>query len=306
MTDHPNATDALIRTLVEARARRATSDGLLDAISARVATTSQGPRWVMGRPSTWLAVAAAVVVIAVGTAGLLGRGRIGGVGSSPTPPSPGATVLPSSSPSRTPSAEPIGPAGLDSPPLAAGSWTTVAFRPAVAFTVPAGRWSAGLDLPQQLFLRAHLPGAPADEIDAVTIVRIDAVYTDPCGLGSSGGTRPWPRPGDPSLVVWLARESPVDLGRIAATTVLGRAGEEVEREVPAGAYATCAERYLPIAPIEGGPSGRLAIPQIGQRFRLAVAEIDGQTIVVLTFGAPSRWDALVAATDQLLSTIVIR
>ena len=134
--------------------------GLLESITTRVATTPQGRTRPLVQAATWLAVAAAVVVLSF-AAFVLIRPATSNVGGPSPSPAPSASASTTSSTGIDRSARPIGPTGLDAPPLGAGSWASVAFTPAVEFTVPADRWSAGLDLPQQLFLRAHLPGAPA-------------------------------------------------------------------------------------------------------------------------------------------------
>jgi hypothetical protein len=306
MTERDALSDDQIRRLLEMRARRADRTGLVEAISAEVAGEPQRSWHVDFRALGWVAAVAAVVVIAVGGAALLPRGPsgTGSVGGSASP-----SALPSASESSSPTmaspaptGQPLAPAGLDAPPMAAGRWSTVAFRPGVSFTVPAGRWSPGLDLPQQVYLRAHLLAAPTDEIDAVTIVRLEDVYDDPCGQGPSGRTKPWSGGAD-AFIQWLQERSPVDLGSVSHATVLGKPALQIELEVPAGAYSTCSEGYLPIGEIAGGPSGQIAIPRIGQRFRLSTVDVDGGTLLILTFGSPQRWDALVAAADQVLATV---
>jgi len=249
-----------------------------------------------------LSSAAAVTLAVLLLANLFGPGR--GPGSVPSQASPSPTTPPAG-PSLTlgPSLGTLSAGGLDAPALAAGSWQTLAFEPRLTFTVPPGLWSPGLDLPQQLFLRAHLPGAPADEVDAVTIVRLNRVFSDPCGRGEAGPVRAWTEPpGGGAFFDWLARESPLELGPVGTVDVLGRPARQIELLMPEGAFASCADGRLPIAEVSGGPSEVLSLPQVGQRFRLAALELDGGTYLGLTFATPSRWGALVAATDQLLGT----
>jgi hypothetical protein len=298
MTDQSALSDAQIRRLLEHRARRADATGLLEAISTEIAGNPQRAARSEVRLIGWALGAAAAAVLAVaGVAFLRGPSGPGEVRNVPTPP-------PSATPSATadPSVRPLAPAGLEAPTLEAGTWSTVAFDPAITFTVPADRWSSGLDLPQQVYLRAHLPGAPVDEFDAWTIYRIEDVWVEPCGSGEFGDTRPWTE-GAAAFFGWLQAQSSLDLGTPAEVTVLGRPALQIELEVPPGAYSECAEGYLPIAPVEGSPGGGAAIPRIGQRFRMAAVDVDGRTLLVVAFGSPERWDALVAAAYQVLATL---
>jgi hypothetical protein len=300
MTEQNALSDAQIRRLLEQRARRADMTGLLAEITGQISGEPQHRTTIRASALGWVAglATAAVLLLAVGA--LLFRGPTGPSGP-PASTSPSPTPSPEASGSARPG-QPLAPAGLDAPPLDAGTWSTVAFDPGITFTVPADRWSSGLDLPQQVYLRAHLPGAPADEFDAWTIVRLKDVYTDPCGLGGAGATEPWTDGAD-TFFTWLQEQSPVDLGTPIDATVLGRPAKVIELEVPPDAFAECADGYLPIATVEAGPSGQVAIPRIGQRFRMAAVDDGGRTLLVLTFGAPERWDALVAATDQVLATL---
>ena len=301
MTEQRALTDDQIRRLLEHRAQRADATGLVESIAAEIAGHQQQTSRFDARLVGWALGAAAAAVLVVAGAAYLMRGPTG-PGELPIFPTPPPSATPSAPGSAGASARPLAPAGLDAPPLEAGNWSTVAFDPGITFTVPADRWSSGLDLPQQVYLRAHLPDASADEFNAWTVVRLQDVFTDPCGLGSAGDTAPW-ADGTDAFFTWLQEQSPVDLGRPLDTTVLGRPAKQIELAIPPDAFSECADGYLPFGTIEGGPSGEIALPRIGQRFRMAAVDDDGRTLLVLTFGSPDRWDALVAATDQVLATL---
>ena len=49
----------------------------------------------------------------------------------------------------------------------------------------------------------------------------------------------------------------------------------------------------------------MSLPRYGQRFRLAALDSGPDTLLILTFGSPDRWDALLAATDQVLATATL-
>jgi len=180
---------------------------------------------------------------------------------------------------------------------------TLAFKPTIRFTVPAGIWRPGLDLDQQLFLRAELPGMPADEIDAMPIVRLVNVFVEPCTQGEAAA-RPWDEPpGGEAFMRWLGQQTDVDLGPVGTLTAFGRPAQQVVATLPLDAFSDCAEGFLPIGEVFGGPSGIIALPRQGQRFRLTAFDLAGSTYLFLTFGAPERWDELVVATDQLVGTL---
>jgi hypothetical protein len=316
MTDQNALSEAQIRRLLEFRATRANATGLFDDISAEIAGNPHRAARSDARPMTWVLGAAAAAVLAVAGAAFLLRGP-SEPGAEPIGPTPSPSLSPSpdagtaeGAASATPVASsptpsrprPLAPAGLEAPTMDAGTWSSVAFDPGVTFTVPSDRWAAGLDLPQQVYLRAHLPGAPAEEIDAWTIFRVEDVYIDPCALGAAGGTRQWDE-GTDAFFDWLAEESPLDLGAPYDLMLAGRPARAIDLVIPQFAFTgDCQDGYLPIGTVAGG-GGQIAIPRNGFHFQMAAIDDDGRTLLMVTWARPEHWDAMTAATDQMLATL---
>lgn len=285
-------TDELIASVVERRAASASADGLLDRIIGDVESMPM-PRG--GAPATPWAVAlvgAILLAIAIG----FGSRNTGVVNLSPTvQPSPTAAA------STTTEVRPVVASGIDGPPLPAGRWRTAAYEPVLEFTVSEGTWTAGIDIPRQFWMRAHLPGVPADEFDVLTVLTITNVFVDPCERGAEQ-TRAWTETDPVVFLDWIERHTGQDLGPRRSVTLLGL--DAVEVEFTSNVGSECVLGYVPITDI-----GRLAAfgtaPE-GQPVRYAVAVLDGLTVLVGTWtDDPARWDAVRAAADAVLETMEI-
>ena len=280
MTSIP-PTDERIAALLERRAASATTGGLLDEIVAEVERMPITPA-----PTSMVPWSAVVMAAAVLLAVALGLPRLG-VGDDPTAsPSPAE-------------ARPVVASGIDGPPLPAGRWRSTAYEPAVEFTVPAGIWTAGVDIPRQLWLRAHLPGAPVDEFDALTVLTVTNVYVDPCERGAEE-TQSWTDPNPDALLDWIEANTGQDLGPRRTVTVVGHRAVEVE--FTARDPSECLDEFVPIT--DNGRLSPFSTSPAGQRVRYAVTTVDGFAVLIGTWtDDPARWGQVRAAADEVLASM---
>ena len=313
MTDRAVHLDALLAELLERRAGAAQPGSLLAEIVGEAGRTPQLGRatwpFVLGsRVGARLAAAAlAVVLVLAGGLALLrpalgpGASPTAGPPASPTPGSSSSASPPPSSPA--PPVRTISEPDVDAPPLAGGTWQTAVFAPRLRFGVPDGAWTAAVDAPRQLLLRARLPGAaPTPEYDTLAVVVIENVYVDPC-LPGPAETEPWDGAQGPAAFLdWLETAMGASLGPRAPVTILGAAGLQVEFSSPD--LSGCAGNAVAISDVGAGVPFRTNLATTPVRY--AVVDLLGRTVLVATWAhEPARAGAVWVAADALLATLEI-
>ena len=296
MTDRLVPIDALLAELLERRATAAQPGGMLAEIVREAGHTPQRGRvaWPIDlgrRIGPRLAVAALAVVLVFGGVIALVRPTLG----------PGAS--PASSPSPTPPVRTIVEPDIDALPLAGGTWETATFAPKLRFGVPDDTWTAAIDAPRQLLLRARLPGAqPTPEFDALTVVAIETVYVDPC-LRGPAETVAWEEAlGPGGFLDWLEASTNASLGPRTPVTILGATGLQVEFTSPD--LSDCAGNAVVITDVGGVSAFRTNLANTPVRY--AVVDLLGRTVLVATWAhEAARVDAVWAAADALIATLEV-
>jgi hypothetical protein len=284
MTARPDL-DRRISGWLEEEADARAGDRFLEATRHRISRTRQRRVFALGgfgrdetmtfTPRVVAAAAALVAVTALATA-LLMRGAPSDVG-----------VIPSASPTAVPpSASPLGSAAAGDGLLAAGTYTTTGFEPAITYTVPAG-WRLVSDLPTLgLVLEASVTaggiGACANPVASVA----DDNVADP-EVGSS----------PQELAEWLAQRtdlevvaqpSEFELDGLPGWTVdvrgLGDAapGRDVVLFASTTVPSTCARNLSP-----------------AERLRFGFVELADSSTLMLAVGAFGS-DALIEAGTEIV------
>ena len=280
--------DEDIRAMLLARAESATFPDLLGDIMDQVHAAPTRPRFNLARSfgaPVATALAAGIVIAIVAVFATL------------RPPDVGPPSTPTPTPSPAASTAAMVAVGLDGTPMGAGRYRTVFFQPPFEFEVPGDHWVAAQDIPRQWFLRSQASAGASEGVDALTIVHLENVYVDPCTKGVDGGTQPWS--GDAAAFFeWLVANAPAQLGTPEPTTLFGQPGLALELVQPD--LSSCTLGYLPITDV--GRPFTTGLP--GQRTRYVAVDVDGQTLIVVTWASdPARWDALRSLGDDVLTTV---
>jgi hypothetical protein len=295
----------LLREVVDDRVQATRPGALLGEIVEEVHGTPQRRRgwWPLGG-SSWaapsFAVAIALVIAVIGLTGLINRPT--GPGASSPSPSPTTSSLASPASIRV-----LPSPSIDALPLPAGRYQTAVFAPALQFQVPDGVWTAAIDAPRQLLLRARLPGEPPNpEFDALAVVVIDRVYVNSCARPATDLVALDPGDGPTIFLDWLEETltiingPPVSLGPRTPVTILGADGLEVEFTSPD--VSRCAGNSLSIT--DTGAGVPLRTPLAGTPVRYAVIDLDGRTVLIATVAhEPARRDAVWAAADDVIGSL---
>jgi hypothetical protein len=196
--------------------------------------------------------------------------------ASSTGPSPTASTTLSTTPSASPSGCPDAPAGSNNlclGPLAAGTYTTRVFEPALTYTVPGG-WTNIEDLPGQvLFLP---PGATHAGVDRGTSDYLGVYASIAAPLKDcSGHLDPTVAPGVAGYLSWLTGHPSLDVSDPKPITVAGLIGSVVDIGLRADATKVCSDpqqgidRFAEVA-IGLSPSdfSASAIPSLSLRVEL--------------------------------------
>lgn len=211
-------------------------------------------------------VAVAAAALAVAAAACQGGGSAPPTAGS----SPSATMPQAESPAApTPTAAAAASSAVRLfGPLAAGTYTTATFTPAVTFTVPDG-WIAGSEIPESFSIRF----GTADKFHQVTFARV--VGGDPLGI---------------------ARTNPVyRLGQPVSTTVAGKSATEVSLTLSIDAIQ---KSFYPLAKTISDGDGTLDLLQRGTQARVITVDVTGGPLVILIqrpLGASDPFDAAAQA-----------
>jgi hypothetical protein len=232
--------------------------------------------------------AAAVLVIAVGLAGLSIRG--GPVGhEGPTPsPSSGPSALPNPLPSGVSytNAGPLG-AGSGNQSGVAGTYQTLVFRPALRFTVPA-HWSINTLVNTFVGGGEDLAGIPIDNGTGVIVVTTPT-SVDPPAPGDFGT----PVPTD--LLAWLEADPQLTLSSgPTPVTIGGFAGQQIEGSLAVGARLDAVEGFY--RPIDFLPM----LPR--HHFRIAVIRVGAQQVLVATLANADVFEVFRPEADAVIGS----
>jgi len=304
MSDERDPLVDLLREVVDDRVQAARPGSLLGEVVEQARATPQRRHgwWPFGR-LTWagaLAPSALVVVIAVvAVTGLISRPT--GPGASPGSPGPTSSTPPASG------VRVLASPGIDAVPLAGGQWQTALLTPPLRFEVPDGTWSAAIDAPRQLLLRAHLPGgSPDPEYDALTVVTIESIYINTCARPASNLVAWDPGQGPADFLNWVEdtltvlNGPPVSLGPRSSVTILGAEGLEVEFTSPD--LSRCAGNALFITDTGAGVPFRT--PLTGAPTRYAVINLDGRPVLIATVAhSIQERNAVWAAADEVIRSL---
>jgi len=172
--------------------------------------------------------------------------------------------------------------------------------------VPTGIWTATVDLPTELEVRALHPGETPDHAAAVTIIRLETVQDGGCGYG---GSIPWlAGQRDPaSFMTWLQGQLPGNLGSPRAVTIAGRAGLQAELRPSTELRQTCDFGFL-LTDVDGdGGRAPIELPVDGRRVRIAAIAMSGQLVVILeTNDWTAQFGDLSAEEDALVASLQSR
>jgi len=192
------------------------------------------------------------------------------------------------------------PLGSAATPLAAGTYTSSAFRPAVTFTVPDG-WELAVDSPTYLQLRP----AGSD----VTGIHL---FRDPSAASQDPSCPTTAEPGigttSSDLATWLRARKGLAVGEPAMVTVGGLRGTSLDLAIADGWTASCPfANGLPTVPLITGESGSLRWVMAGnERLRLYLLDVPGGGTVVVDVDAfdGSLIDSLVTNATPIIRSLM--
>src|SRR5262245_11597089 len=187
MTTEMTLTDDLIREMLQRRADRVRPDGVLAEIVRDLEGLPQQPRRRLELPvlRRWqLLPGLAITITVLLLASLALQPQL----------EPGGTPAPTPSPSPTASVTILRDGGIA---LGPDRYRTRIFEPTLEFTVSEPRWESIVDLRRLVWLHAQLEGAPADEIDDLSLVEIANVFADSCTVNTARNEA-WPPTSGPA------------------------------------------------------------------------------------------------------------
>lgn len=183
--------------------------------------------------------------------------------------------------------------------LPAGTYTSVAFRPAVTYTVPAG-WANTADAASYFLLQ------PVDsEVDGIHLFRDPLAASQDAACPSAAATGVGST--SSQLVAWM-RERPglvVSSPRIA--TVGGLHGVSVDIGIVAGWSASCPfANGAPTVPLITAPGAYHWVVVGNERLRLYLLDLPAGGTVAVDIDAfdGTRFDALIAAAEPIVQSFL--
>jgi hypothetical protein len=191
------------------------------------------------------------------------------------------------------------PSGPAASPLAAGTYTSSAFQPAVTFTVPDG-WELATDSPTYLQLR------PAGS-DAAGVY----LFRDPAAASQDPTCPTTAQPGigttSSDLVTWFRGLKGLVAGDPAMVTVGGLRGTSIDLAIADGWTTSCPfANGLPTVPLITGDGGALRWVMAGnERLRLYLLDLPAGGTVVVDVDAfdGSLIESLVANATPIIKTL---
>jgi hypothetical protein len=189
--------------------------------------------------------------------------------------------------------------GTLEPALDGGRYRSVAFQPAVTFTVPVGRWAPVMDMAAELRLRIIRLGESEADNGSLTVVRLANVMTGICGYK---GSVAWAASDGPeAFLAWLRGQLPVGLGAGRPITVAGQPGFEATFRATPAQRQECDYGFL-LTDVDG--AAPVEIPFDERQVRLAIVEVSGSLVLVMTEGGRiHHLDDIAPDADQVVDSI---
>jgi hypothetical protein len=205
------------------------------------------------------------------------------------------TAAPSTATTLAPS-----PFPADTVPLAAGTYTSSTFKPAVTMTVGDSWRMSDAETPEFLSI-SRTDGA----LGTINIVRLSRVFPSEATYRTlDEGTRAGATEAVPAdVAAWLTANPKLTTSRATPTSIRGVNGSQVEVTVKSGYdSALCGTNCVPLWPFE---ERRLGFGFLGAGKRNAVHALDvgGDRVLVILVTSTEQYPAFVREAERLLATL---
>lgn len=312
MTSPPRLTDDLIARMLRRRASRANAAGLEGTARTAIQATPQrrpvdvAARQLLTSPSTYLTVAAAVLLAAVFIASL-GIGTVGGPGA------PGTVATASPSPSSSPT---LMPSPVTSPedgalvPLPPGRQTAASFWPPLTFAV-SDEWLTEKGTEHWLALVPDTEGNRAET--QAGGFPITFLYVLPNLEVAAEGCEEASEPGigltASDIVGALAARPGLTIGGPEPVHIGGLSGQQIDLSLEPGWTETCPGDRTPFVSLVYSPGFVWWGAAPDERFRIIVLDVEGipsgmyATVAIVVYSAdPAAWNDHLAASMAVIDS----
>ena len=188
----------------------------------------------------------------------------------------------------------------DTVPLAAGTYTTSTFKPAMTMTVGEAWRVSNAETPE-FFSINRTDGA----VGAVNVVRLSRVFPSTATYRTiDEGTRAGATEAVPAdVAAWLTANPNLTTSRPTPTSIPGVRGTQVEVTVRSGYdSALCGTGCVPLWPFEE-PSLGFGFLGSGKRNTVHALDVGGEKVLVILVASTEQYPAFVREADRLLATL---